>query len=73
MSKHDDRGLVAVVIASCDGPMVTMIGAHRKGKAALIDALKVLAAVYAVNDGTSHLSWPKAVFVQQRAGQWTSV
>lgn len=74
-TKRDPRGQVAIVSNSCIGPRVTFIdsGAYtRNYQEALIDSLSVAAAVYANSDGNESHSFPRTVWVQKRAGQWSA-
>lgn len=65
--RRDRRGQVAVVSASAFGPAVSFLACP-----SLVDAMRIVLGVYAESDGKPQSCWPRAIWIQPRAGQWES-
>ena len=70
---RDTRGEVAIVRATCNGPAVSFLDGHYApaGRDRLVAAMRLALSVYAERTGEQSLTWPRAVWVQERAGQWS--
>ncbi len=70
---RDKRGEVAIVSDTADGPRVTFIesGYAPAGRERLVASMRVALCVYAERDGEASISYPRAVWLQGRAGQWS--
>lgn len=71
-AKRDPRGQVAVVVAHSDGPAVHFVDSahYAKPGEALIESLIRALAVWGRSNGEVYYSFPRAIWVQRRAGQW---
>lgn len=71
--RTDPRGEVAVLAVTNDGPRVHFVSSRSycRPSMALVESLRRALAVWGERRGEdSELSWPRAMWVQARAGQW---
>lgn len=72
--RRDPRGSVAIVTAARVGPFVDFIDCNwlPVGPRRIIESTRIALRVYAERDGERSASYPRAVWLQERAGQWSA-